>query len=575
LSDIESIIDKGIAVLKEIFTHPIQFVKHLIAAAKQGFFNFRDHFVTHLKDAIFDWLTGSLEGITLPDSWDLKGIASVALQLLGLTWTHIRGKLVTLIGEPVVKSLETGFDLVVTLVRNGPMAAWEKLKEMGEDIKQAFIQGVIDFVKVKIVQKAIETIVEFFVPGAGIVRAIIGIYDTIVFFIQKAKQILEMIGNFLGSIGEIAAGNIGAAADALEKGLARALLLAVNFLVRFLHLDGITSKIRAAIEKLRDKVDGALDRVAEWIVQKGKAIIARVTGTKDGKRNGKKDDRTEAQKDSAVAAARAESERLLEDPAATVSTIATALPGIQAKYRLTMIKLEQSGDEYDVLVVINPIQRTRKKKFDPMTLKLHDVVKAVHKDPRWLDPDKELLITGVVTSLDRKHGTFRWESSNLKVPRVGTFFLSDHERTWYRGHTAQIILEDDRIIELNRQQEWQSVDDARLVLNYRHHHSQFNPPRTQWEHIIEQSAGGAHSSGNLALTKSTINNRLNVLFKQPYASYEAPDGLPGTDGKPLRQYLRGKSLYIQNRWKQHFYRVEFNVSLKWKESTRGIWRELS
>ena len=222
LSDIESIIDKGVAVLKAIFTKPIQFVKNLIAAAKQGFNNFREKFLTHLKDAIFDWLTGSLEGITLPSSWDLKGIASVALQMLGLTWTNIRGKLVKLIGETSVKTLETGFDLVVTLVRDGPMAAWEKIKEMGEEIKQAFIEGVKDFIKIKIIQKAIKTIVELFVPGAGIVRAIIGIYDTVVFFIQKAKQIVEMIGNFLGSIGEIAAGNIGAAAEALEKGLARA-----------------------------------------------------------------------------------------------------------------------------------------------------------------------------------------------------------------------------------------------------------------------------------------------------------------------------------------------------------------
>ena len=52
-----------------------------------------------------------------------------------------------------------------------------------------------------------------------------------------------------------AAGNIGAAADALEKGLATALKLVINFLARFLRLDGITAKIRAAINKLRDKVE--------------------------------------------------------------------------------------------------------------------------------------------------------------------------------------------------------------------------------------------------------------------------------------------------------------------------------
>ena len=297
LGEIQGIIDKGAAVLKAIFTKPIQFVKNLIAAAKLGFMNFGKNFLTHLKDAIFDWLTGSMEGVTLPTSWDFKGIASVALQILGLTWANIRGKLVKLIGETPVKALETGFDLVVTLVRDGPMAAWEKIKEMGEEIKQAFIEGVKDFIKIKIIQKAIETVISLFVPGAGIVRAIIGIYDTVVFFIQKAKQIMEMIGNFLSSIGDIAAGNIGAAADALEKGLARGLTLVINFLARFLHLDGITAKIRAAIQKLRAKVDGMLDKVANWIVTKGKAVLARVSGKFGGK------ERTAAEKEADLRAA--------------------------------------------------------------------------------------------------------------------------------------------------------------------------------------------------------------------------------------------------------------------------------
>ena len=101
------------------------------------------------------------------------------------------------------------------------MAAWEQLKEMAEEMRDAFVDAVKDFIKRKIMEQAIQWLVSLFVPGAGIIRAVIGIYDTIVFFIQKAKQIMQMIGNFLGSISEIAAGNIGAAAAAMEKGLAR------------------------------------------------------------------------------------------------------------------------------------------------------------------------------------------------------------------------------------------------------------------------------------------------------------------------------------------------------------------
>ena len=66
------------------------------------------------------------------------------------------------------------------------------------------------------------------------------------------------------------------AADAREKGWPPRSSSVINFLAaKFLRLDGITSKIRAAIQKLRDKVDKMLDRVVEWIVIKAKRDCSR------------------------------------------------------------------------------------------------------------------------------------------------------------------------------------------------------------------------------------------------------------------------------------------------------------
>ena len=73
LATIDNIINKGAAVLKAIFTKPIQFVKNLMNAAITGFKNFGKNFLKHLKDALFEWLTGSLQGIVLPQTWDFKG----------------------------------------------------------------------------------------------------------------------------------------------------------------------------------------------------------------------------------------------------------------------------------------------------------------------------------------------------------------------------------------------------------------------------------------------------------------------------------------------------------------------
>ncbi|MEI7830106.1 MAG: hypothetical protein WCI31_10065 [Prolixibacteraceae bacterium] len=272
---IEGVLNKGASVLKSIFTQPIQFAKNVIHAAITGFKNFGINFLKHLKNSLFEWLTGTLEGLVLPQVWDLKGIVGLALQMIGITYQNIRRHMVNVMGETVVSSVEKSFALVKTLITEGPMAAWEQLKEMAGEMQQAFIEAVKDFLKVKIIEQAIQWVVSLFVPGAGIVKAIIAIYDTIMFFVQKAKQIIQMVGSFLSSVGEIAAGNIGAAADALENGLARGLTVVISFLAQLLHLNGITNKIKGVIQKIRSKVDNVIDKVVKWIADKAKMLVGK------------------------------------------------------------------------------------------------------------------------------------------------------------------------------------------------------------------------------------------------------------------------------------------------------------
>ncbi|TMQ03670.1 MAG: hypothetical protein E6J90_53045, partial [Deltaproteobacteria bacterium] len=149
-------------------------------------------------------------------------------------------------------------------------------------MKDAFIDAVKDWIKWQLVQKAIETLLTMLIPGLGLIRAIVGIYDTIVFFIQRAKDIMQMISDFLNSIAAIAAGNIGAAAAALEAGLARGLVLVIDFLARFLRLTGVTKKIQEAIQKVRGKVDGVIAKVAGWIVAQARRLGGLVASTVRG-----------------------------------------------------------------------------------------------------------------------------------------------------------------------------------------------------------------------------------------------------------------------------------------------------
>jgi hypothetical protein len=561
------------AAFRSILKNPIGFVGNLVKAGKQGFLQFSDKFGEYLKAGLIDWLTGSLPGVYIPQSFDLREIITFVLSVLGLTWQNIRQKLVKVVGEPAVAAMETGFDIVVTLVTKGPAAAWDKIKDQIGNLQDMVMGAIMSYVVETVVKKTVAKILSMLVPGGAFVQAIISIYDVIMVFVQKLAKIAQVVMAFLDSIVAIVSGAIAAAAKRVETTLAGLLALAISFLAGFAGLGKIADKVMEIINKnVRAPIDKALDFVIGWIVTMAKKLFAKVFGKKD--KDGKADERTDAQKEADVTAAQGDAERLLSDPAVTVDKVGKGLPAIKVKYRLTQIELEPEGDNYDVFVSINPGKRTKKKKIDTSTLAVGDVVRALYKDPRWLDPTREKWIPGTIAAVDQAKKTFKWKSSNLEVPREGTFKFEDQLTKWQKGHVSQIKIPEDEIIELNKKESWPEFGTARVVLNYRHHNSQFNAGGTQWEHIIERSAGGANASGNLALTASTINNRLGVLFGEPYASHEAPSGLPGTNGLPLRTHLAGKSLFIQNLWKQHFYR-QLNVSLKWGRSERGVWRELT
>ena len=345
LATIESVINKGAAVLKAIFTGPIQFVKNLIGAAKSGFTSFATNFLRHLKDAVFEWLTGTLVGIVLPQSWTPRAIVGVVLQLVGISWANLKERLVLLVPAPVVEKLETTFGLVKSLVVEGPIAAWEEIKDMAGELKQSFVGAVTAWVKGKVVEEAVKTVLALFIPGAGMVRAIVGIYDTIVFFIQKARDIAQMIGRFLGSIAEIAAGNVAAAAQALEDGLARGLTLVIAFLAKLLRLGGITEKIRGVLDAVRAKVNGVLDRVARWVVAQARRsgrFVVQAGVPQDPH------ERVRLASQAAIAIARRLGGRV------TRALLAPALAVLRTRYQLAEIRPFEQGGTWWVSVTVNP-----------------------------------------------------------------------------------------------------------------------------------------------------------------------------------------------------------------------------
>jgi hypothetical protein len=106
-----STLQRAAGAVMTILNNPVEFLGNLLSAVGQGLRKFAGNIGTHLQTGLIEWLTGALAagGIQLPATWDLQGIFSLVMQILGLTYQQIRAQIVKAlgpIGETVIGALE-------------------------------------------------------------------------------------------------------------------------------------------------------------------------------------------------------------------------------------------------------------------------------------------------------------------------------------------------------------------------------------------------------------------------------------------------------------------------------------
>lgn len=268
-------IRRAAGAFRTIVANPVNFVRNLVRAAVQGFRQFASNILTHLRAALIGWLTGAMGGanIYIPQALTLQEIIKFVLSVLGLTWQNIRSKLVRAVGETAVNAMETGFDIVVTLVRDGPAAAWERIRESLSNLREMVMEQIMAFVQNNIVMAAVTRLVSMLNPAGAFIQAIIAIYNTVMFFVERLRQIAQVAAAFIDSIAAIAGGVISAAANRVEQTMAGLLTLVISFLARLVGLGRVSDAVTNIINRIRAPIDRALDRVVAWIVNLGRRFM--------------------------------------------------------------------------------------------------------------------------------------------------------------------------------------------------------------------------------------------------------------------------------------------------------------
>ena len=581
-----AILTRARATFVVIIRDPVGFLRNLLGAVAQGVRQFMANILVHLRDGVIAWLTGPVAaaGVQMPERWDLRGIIGFVLQILGLTWARVRGKLVALIGEPAMGLLERGLALINDIRERGLVVALrERVTEFFGTLRDSALGAIRNFIQQRLVMAGITQLLSLLNPVGAIIQAIIKTYTTIQFFIQKINQILDLVESIVNSIAAIASGAIAAAANFVERTMARTIPVVLDFLARFIGLGDVAGQVTTTIRNLQGAVDRMLDRAVEWIRNQARSLASRALGGDPTATPQQRPERGVAEGEAAV--------NRFAGRRVGPLVLRPLLAAIRIRHQMQALDVVLDGDFWAVEGVVNPHTRRRARAqpestaapgagtgaaLDPARLSVGAVIEVRQSrgvaDTRTRDP--YIWFVAQITRVDTAALRIHYQSANRSRVTTGMLSNADFDVKWVFGHNSQVRISAERILDENDKQRWDDRDMARKVLNYRHHNDQAGTPGKEWEHIIEASAGGDHSSGNLALTTAQINNRLGVLFGQRFSSGDAPPGLPGTDDRPLRQHLAGQSSFVQNRWKQHFYATEFRVNLNWKRSERGIWREL-
>lgn len=279
---------KGAAdAISLIITNPKRFLTNLISAVKNGLTGFVKNIGGHLKQGFFGWLTGAVAeaGIQMPQSFDLKGIIGLILQIMGATWASIRAMILKRLkskfgpkAEAVIGKIEAGVAIIGAVMSEGPIALWKIISQQVTNLWDMVVGKLKEFLITKVITAGVTWIIGILNPAAGFIKICKAIVDIVMWFWNNASRISELVTTIAGSAKAIAQGSIGAASKAVEGVLVKMLPLAIGFLASLLGLGGISKKIRSVMKTVQRPITKVINKVVDKAVGLGKKFVRRPLG---------------------------------------------------------------------------------------------------------------------------------------------------------------------------------------------------------------------------------------------------------------------------------------------------------
>ena len=285
-------LDKAGKAIRAILKDPVGFIKKLFGAVGDGIASFFKHIKKHLIEGVIGWLTGALSEVNLtgPFEFTPKGILRIVLEILGLTYTNIKARVIKKLpaAAKVFDLVESGFGLLKRLLDEGPGALWDEIKTKISSLKETVMGAIKNWLITTVIKEGIVWLLSLTNPASAIVKAIKLLYDLVMFLVERYQQIKDFILTVYDAVSAIAAGNFTKVVTSVENALAKMIPVLISLLASLIGLGGIAKQVRKVIETITKPINKAIDWVVDKIVAFARKIVGKVkAGAKKAKEKAK------------------------------------------------------------------------------------------------------------------------------------------------------------------------------------------------------------------------------------------------------------------------------------------------
>ncbi|MBO9533584.1 MAG: hypothetical protein J7513_11495 [Solirubrobacteraceae bacterium] len=406
-----SIIDNAKRAMDDIKKDPVQFLKNVLMALKDGVSGFLSNIVGYLRDGLVGWLTHGLKkvGVEIPTEWSLGSVVKLVMDVLGIGIEKLWEKLAKKTSPGIVAKIKGGIDKlagawewVKDVMENGISALWKHLQDQLGNLWDTLLGMAKDWIMGELIEKALARLVSMLDPTGimAIIRSAQAFFNAIQSAIEYLRDILAIVNDYVSTLAAVAAGNISAGASKLEKGLAKGIPIALGFLANQVGITDVPEKIAEIIGKLRETIDKALDWLVDKAWEMGKAALSALgIGGKDDP-DKKDDEKKEGEPDPIKSPFQDEEEAshnvVMEtgaggEPELNVHSVKTPFDKIVEKLRGEIESLDPDGEADGA-----PSPAELKKKLDALVQSAKDTKLTQEAKELWKNPTEK---AGSVASL--------------------------------------------------------------------------------------------------------------------------------------------------------------------------------